>query len=251
MNLAKLALCALAALALTVGTSNAEVVATYQQPKRQDFQAVSADFQRAHLLERIADFINRTIRVPGLVTLTMNECGQPNAFYRPEQRTIVLCYELLEDVGNSVRTDFRGSSFETMGDVVGGTLMFVTFHELGHALVHVLDVPIFAREEDVADAISTYFMLHFQNRMSAIVGAGWFNDRGAAQLTNQQFGNEHSLGPQRKFNVMCLAVGNDPTTFSALAERAGLPRERAVRCATEYARLDSAVHKQLGRFLVH
>ena len=236
-------------LALCVGPAHAEFVARYAEPESAKYRHVSADFQQRKLLETLARYLNDAVQVPGVVSLVFTECGQSNAYYRPSTRSVVMCYELMEEVAGKVLQDFRSSSFEAVSDVTFGTVMFFLFHEVGHALVDVLMLPILAREEDSADAIATYFQLNSAMRFPSVIGAAWFFDSMSASLTNQQFSDEHSFGPQRKFNVLCFAFGSDPTAFSKMAQSAGLSVERANRCGDEYARLDSSVRKLLGRNL--
>ena len=41
-------------------------------------------------------------------------------------------------------------------DAIVGGFVSTLLHETGHAIFHLLDIPIFGREEDAADAIAAY-----------------------------------------------------------------------------------------------
>lgn len=63
--------------------------------------AVAAQWVRdSHLLEQLQDLLNQFQFPPGavMVRLYAQNCPKPNAFWNPEQRAIVLCYELVEHI---------------------------------------------------------------------------------------------------------------------------------------------------------
>ena len=43
-------------------------------------------------------------------------------------------------------------------EAVAGAFIFVFFHELGHALIDVYELPITGREEDAVDQLSTWIL---------------------------------------------------------------------------------------------
>ena len=71
------------------------------------------------------------------------------------------------------------------------------FHELGHALSNVLDLPITGKEEDAVDQLSTFLLAEGDddNEASALNGAYWFlleaQQRGP--IVKRLFADEHSL----------------------------------------------------------
>ena len=55
---------------------------------------------------------------------------------------------------------------QQLTEFVVGNMLFVFVHEMGHALVHEMDVPVLGREEDAADAFATLTMLKVGTKMS-------------------------------------------------------------------------------------
>jgi len=231
------------------GVASAEVVGRYGTPKSPKFQQTLERFQRGKLLEGLAWYVNTHIRIPDQVVLKMDECGQVNAFYVPASRTVVICLELVESIGEAARRDFSATEGRAVADVMAGAILFVIFHEMGHALVHTLRLPIFGREEDAADAIATYLQLRSPNKLYVVIGAAWMNER-LPEFQASPMWDEHSLGAQRKFNIICHALGSDPIAFRLLAERAGLDQARASRCKAEYDQLEYAVRKLIGSYRI-
>lgn len=225
--------------------ASAETVAAYGPPRNPAYRPMADAFRRAQMLEGMARVVDGNVRMPGRLVVAMAECGTPNAYYRRDRRAVVLCYELLDDIGRGIAADFQGRPVEQVADVTAGALFFVLFHEVGHALVDILGVPVLGKEEDAADAISTYLILRHPQASSGIAGAAWFfRDKGTA-YTTRQFGNEHALDPQRQLNIACWAFGRDPTAFGALARELDLPEARARRCGDEYLKLHASMKNLL------
>jgi Putative metallopeptidase len=102
--------------------------------------------------------------------------------------------------------------------VLGNTL-FVMAHEMGHALINQMDMPVLGREEDAADsfAVVTALNMHsgFSERVLIEAGKGWVlsSKRDKKQGNALAFYDEHGLDLQRAYNVVCMMVGSDPEKF--------------------------------------
>ena len=112
--------------------------------------------------------------------------------------------------------------------------------------------PLFGREEDAADQLSTLLMLQFGNSvaLTTIKGAysAWHHlhaddlasSKGVIRPSDES--DEHSISLQRSYNILCMAYGKDPETFKELAD-ALLPRVRRTNCAYEYQQAALAFRK--------
>jgi len=227
-------------LTLATGPAQAQLVAAYATAPEPLYQHYVHPLREQQALEVLAQTINNKVRWPRPVALTLAPCGQVNALYDPVHFKVLNCSELLADLDRRATQELRQLPANLASDVVLGALLFVVYHEVGHALVHTLKLPVLGREEDAADAISTYFLLNLAKPGVGVMGATWFN---------RSFADEHSLGEQRKFNIVCLALGSNPTGFAPLAEKAQLPPERAARCPAEFRQLQTSVHQLLGAYL--
>jgi hypothetical protein len=129
---------------------------------------------------------------------------------------------------------------QARAEFVFGNMLFVTVHELGHALVSELDLMVLGREEDVADAYATVGVLKcgadFSRRVLVEATKGWFltaqRDRKAGEVP--QYYERHGLDEQRAYQIVCLMVGSDPVRFKDLADEAGLPEGRRRSCGWDY-----------------
>jgi Putative metallopeptidase len=220
----------------------------YSDVRNPEFAQINEQFRQQRMLESIADDLNASIAIPENVVITFKECGQPNAFWNPRDRQIVMCYELMAQMTE----DFKAvaKTQEQLGEMVGGALTFAFIHELGHCLIDVLKLPSTGREEDAVDQLSTFVLIGLkgeEGERMAISGAiSWGiqyeklkqTGKTAAEL-DMLWADEHSMDGQRFYNILCWVFGHNPNKYMALVNDP-LPEARAVRCPGEYSRLANA-----------
>lgn len=200
-------------------------------------------------LRELASGLSANLKLPKSLHLRYAECGEANAFYDPASRTISLCFELIEQLAE----DFgrRLDDDEELADAVAGAYTFIALHEVGHALVDVLELPITGREEDAVDQLSAWLLIGEDDGNAAVLNAAMaFSIAGEGyELADGDFADSHSLDQQRYFNMVCWVYGSNPERQAALAEEAGLPSARAEGCAEEYARIDASWSKLLAPYV--
>ena len=107
------------------------------------------------LYKQTAQDLNEYFVLPHEVQLTSDECDQVNAFYVPadadKPAQIVMCTEL---VGAIVRRSGAQATERTPDFAVFSQLYFILLHEVGHALIDVLDLPVVGQEEDAVDQLA-------------------------------------------------------------------------------------------------
>lgn len=203
--------------------------------------------RNSRFAEGLAAGLSLGITLPQQVVVAVGECGQSNAFYTSAKKALIICDELFLQVIQGIQRDYaRKATPEEIKSISTGALMFIVMHEIGHALIDLLQLPVLGREEDAADQIGVFFLLHMNKAPEALAGAVWFFRPNTFFYTRRHFGDEHSVGPQRQANLMCWAVGKDPGRYQYLLRSGVLTRERAPKCADEYAKLDSSMRRLLG-----
>lgn len=238
------------AVPITARAEGQSFIALYSPGHTPEFLAFNSELARKHSLEDIAEKLSSQIYLPEPVGLTIAECGNANAFYNSQYRLISICYELFGQMTIGIQRSFNGiASPQEINDAISGGIAFVLLHELGHALVHILDLPLLGREEDAADQIAAYLILQSSDNIStsAIAGALWFFRSGSALFyTRRHFSDTHSLGQQRQSNLACWAYGKDAIRYQYLLVGEHLTHERSLGCSGEYQKLESTVRKLLG-----
>jgi hypothetical protein len=123
--------------------------------------------------------------------------------------------------------------------VVGNT-MFVMAHEMGHALIGQMNMPVLGREEDAADSFAIVTALKMGTGLSERVlieaAKGWVlaSKRDTKQGNALSFYDEHGLDLQRAYNAVCFMFGSDPEKYKALAADTKLPEKRQSSCVVDW-----------------
>ncbi|MEL7261235.1 MAG: DUF4344 domain-containing metallopeptidase [Pseudomonadota bacterium] len=120
---------------------------------------------------------------------------------------------------------------------VEANLLSVFYHELGHAMIDVLALPVFGQEEDAADVASILMIDAFYDDDVALDLAydTAFGFWAEAELADGAvYWDVHGPDAQRFFNTVCLFYGADPEGRSEFAEDMDLPEARAETCPEEY-----------------
>ena len=220
-------------------------LAEYEPVSSPALRDLRARLVASRLLDTVAAGLNDTLRIRENVVIAASECSEANAFYRPEARRVTLCYELLEDLNN------RFSSHPQADILAAGTTAFVLLHEVGHALIHVLDLPTTGREEDAVDQLATLLMLGEGpvGDSLAFAAAAWFlQSASRARINPLAFADEHGLDAQRVYSILCWVHGRDPVRYPQIVKEGWLPVSRAERCPAEYSRISRSWSRLLAPF---
>jgi len=222
---------------------------SYVPPKNPAHQPIYEQLKKIRFLERLRQFLT-PFRLPRVLLVKVEGCdGDANAFY--ENNVITICYEIIEQLENTMPAETTAAGVKPI-DAVAGPLFDTGLHEFGHALFDMLRVPVFGREEDAADQVSAYLMLHLGTvevrRLIGGVAYAYETDAVAATkpLTMTQFADEHGTPAQRFYNVLCVAYGADKQLFGDIVEKGYLPKDRAEDCEDEYKQVAHAYEKLIG-----
>jgi hypothetical protein len=210
----------------------------YVEPKDASHVELYATLKKIRILEQLQEFLS-PVRLPRRIMIRTQGCdGVKTAKF--DSDTITVCYEYFDFILKHVpKMQQQGL---TARDALIGPTVDMLLHEFGHALLRVLDIPFFGKEEDVADSVATYLLLTFckEDSRRLIVGASSLAD---AETQEEQgkvpeprdLADAHSLPAQRHFNRWCLAYGADQDLFSDAIENGVLPPNRAKWCRYEWA----------------
>ncbi|GIT93063.1 hypothetical protein JANAI62_35210 [Jannaschia pagri] len=130
---------------------------------------------------------------------------------------------------------------ESIDAFVEGNVLGIFYHEMGHALIHIEEIPIFGQEEDAADVFSVVLtealwepdyalQLAYDHALGFDAEA---QDR-ADDGDDVAWWDVHGPDEQRFYNTVCLYYGADPDNRTTYADDMGLPAERAEYCPEEF-----------------
>jgi hypothetical protein len=123
----------------------------------------------------------------------------------------------------------------SFADFTDNNLLAIFYHELGHAVIDQMQVPIFGQEEDAADTLSILMIDAFYEPDAAediaydSAALFW-----AEAQNDPAYWDTHGPDEQRYFNTVCLFYGADPDGRAEFARELDLPEERAEGCEDEY-----------------
>jgi hypothetical protein len=136
-------------------------------------------------------------------------------------------------------------------DFVIGNMLFVGFHEMGHAVADQFHLPTLGRAEDAADSFATITLLDAGSEFSINVlvqaARGLFlsDRRDRKQHEELDFSESHGLDKQRAYQIICLMVGSDQEQFKELADWVRMTRDRQRTCTNDYEDAKYAWHSLL------
>ena len=227
---------------------------SYERPNDPRLFETYTAWQEGKLLESMRGDVLRRFNVENLLSLSLRNCGQSNAYYRSDVKEIVMCWELLGAVIDSSARRF-GSNRDLMINATISTFIFILYHELGHALVDLKKTATFGREEDNADQIAALLLLennlrknHAESNVAMLGVFDFWQANNNQYLSRHELTGQHSPGLQRAFNVICWAIGSDPVSrYKHLAQMTKFPVQRIDSCVKEYQRATNALNELINQ----
>ena len=212
--------------------------------------------QSGRVLEDMAEYINGYLKLPYDIELVGAQCGDPNAFWSAADKRITMCYEFTD----LFLTVFNTNPDEHVTDPAKAAINATNataYHELGHAVISIYDLPATGRLEDAADQLSAYMWLvpdeDIKNDAPEVVKdfAEMFKRYSANRrdLINDDFAAEHSLDLTRMYNLACWVYGSNPTANADIVAQVGLPQSRVDRCQFEFDAIEKAWRKLLAPYV--
>ncbi|HEX8265357.1 MAG TPA: DUF4344 domain-containing metallopeptidase [Pyrinomonadaceae bacterium] len=201
------------------------------------YERLNQEMRQEKILESASRDLNKALALPYDITLVTKDCGQINAFYQPSERSITICYEMMEFYSKLFGQKYNQ---EEANQKMAEALQFIFLHELGHALIDAYQLPVTGNEEDAADKLSSYINIKELGESgggarAAIAAAQAFGMQ--SEMTGNKdlpFYDEHALDQQRFYNILCQLFGSNPNKYEVLVKDGTLPEPRAVRCPSEF-----------------
>jgi hypothetical protein len=228
------------------GLGNPQIEIAYVAPTNANYLPIYVRLKKLQVLEELQQFLT-PLKLPRKLTVHVDQCG---AVYRPYKAggPATICYELAEQIEAAA-----GKADPSMKEMVlVGTFVQAVFHEVGAAVLDVLQAPVWGRRDDAADRLAGFIMLQFGEEVArqTVIGTAVFLEASGKNWTGKDFANAASPEAQRYFNFLCMAYGGAPKTFEFLVkpddkQHTILPPDRADRCKDEYAQVRKAFNLRI------
>ena len=244
--------CAQSQPSATQGDQPNRIVIEYGAPVDADLLDLYEIMKIKGSLEKIQKILS-PLRLPEELMVKTTECGKVDAWYRREKSrpTVTICYELVKHILGLLPKETTAGI--TADDAKIGQVLWLTLHEVGHAVFDIFQVPIFGHEEDAADNFATYVMLQFEEARRLIGGAAWawsaymreYKSNPVVQVRLATFASDHGQPQERFYNLLCLAFGSNRVLFANLVQEGYLPAARARNCQFDYKAMAQAFQKEI------
>jgi hypothetical protein len=219
----------------------------YKEPTNPAHRPIYERLKKRQVLEQYRDFMS-PLRLKRSLVVALEGCnGDVNAYYQGNNQLsrIKYCYDFLAYKDRLISDTDVLPNFRRE-DAIVGSFVGVLLHETGHAIFHLLDIPIWGREEDAADAAAAYVSLQFGETTArriltgvAFVWRAWelARTKGGGGRRFEDYSGTHGTDAQRFYNTLCIALGSDivekTNTFRDFVQL--LPERRRAFCAREYS----------------
>ena len=200
-------------------------------------------------LETHIDYVNAGYKFPFELNVVLGADDGP--LYDPELNEVWFPYEFADDIETAF---IKGEYYEDrLPDAIEGVMAHTFYHELGHALVENLALPVLGMEEDAVDALATLFLIHQKNEQEgvfmALAAADAFDAEdlmtSSTHIEEEAFYAAHSFDLQRFYRAICLIVGSEPENMLAILNDLDWDEEKQAECYWEYKDKSAAADKLL------
>lgn len=235
----------------TAASGKVEVIYEDDAIKPENQDAVD-QLRESGVLEQLADWINERVALSHDMEVRVTDDvpeGVEDMVTQPDGRTIFVTASWLTEthgiVAEMVKEINRPAVFPeekfNADDLNVLTNQYIFGHEMGHALMRNLMLPITGFEEDSADGFASFYYVNKGDSDPVIAGAMFFDAfaRQQGDPTMEQFASDHPITQQRVYNFLCLLDGSDPDKWQGpLVDEGYLPESRAPLCPQEWAWLN-------------
>lgn len=176
------------------------------------------------------------------VGVVFMECGVQNAYYDPESKSILFCYEMIE-LFTAMSAFYEDE--KSRSEYLTANMFFALNHEIAHAMIDIYELPVLGKEEDAADQLATLigsskaeYNFHAALSYRILDSLGY----------DSPYYDEHPLNEQRYYNLLCWTYGSDPITHYDIVYEEYLPSSRAVGCQNEFEKLEESWDELLSPY---
>ena len=215
----------------------------FEEPGK-NFEYLASLFYNNNFSEVLAD-MDRIFQLEKPIGIVFTQ-GKPGPLYY--NGIIHLTYEFFHSMNilayNEMEKDPEKRAFLLLD-----LAEFILYHEIGHALIHQLDIPVLGKEEDAVDQFAAIISSQLDLEDTAITAAEFFDLQSSMKETkikSFEFWDSHSLDEQRMYSIICLIYGNEPDVYEDLAKDYEFNDTKREDCKYDFFRANRSWGRLLG-----
>ncbi|MCJ7680765.1 MAG: DUF4344 domain-containing metallopeptidase [Candidatus Aminicenantes bacterium] len=221
-----------------------------QSPDNPDFQEIADFIEEGGRFRELIDHLNENFALPSDITIIFTEGDGP--YFDPENLEIIMNYDFLSMLVSLLIENDYAETDEELEVALLDITEFIFYHEVGHALIHILDIPVVGKEEDAVDSLSALIITIALEEPDILITAAdfwWMMSEQNDEFDDADFWDEHSLDIQRFYSIICWVYGSDPDKYADLIREEGFDEDRADRCIDEFQKLNDSWMTLLSPYL--
>lgn len=227
-------------------------VLQFEVPRDPQQKEIMNNLKHDLSFHQIVAKLNSSLELPKDITVLFRE-DHEGPYFDNEINAVVMTYGFILETEEAFNSIQYAQTPHELHDAIMGATEFAFYHELGHALIQVLHIPILGKEEDAVDNLATIMLNEFtENGSSAVIyAADLFDieDMARSKIGEEDYWDEHSMDAQRFYSVICMLYGSDTKEFSFLIEDLEIPKDRADLCEIDYQRIMESWLMVLGPYI--
>lgn len=200
---------------------------------------IKKDLIESGVINQVTSFINSQLSLRYPLRIVFGNDDGP--LYDDETKDIIIPYGFIDEVNER----FQYANYTKRGistrDATFDALIHTLFHEFGHAIIPMFDIPVLGKEENTVDNLATVILLeYFDDGANIAISAADLFDLESEDIetyTDDDFKGEHGLESQRYYNTLCMIYGSQPNKNRHIKKKAGFSQERADLCEEDYERI--------------
>ncbi|HWO24738.1 MAG TPA: DUF4344 domain-containing metallopeptidase [Kofleriaceae bacterium] len=195
-------------------------------------------------ITKITEAFDQNLRLPRPLAVSFEECGTVNAFYMPAKHAVVMCHDFYDDLIKL----FADAGHDERKSVLiaDGAFVFTFLHELGHALVGELGLPITGSGESAADELATLILAGSPKaKLIALAGAAKFEAKMKKPGRKTPYFSTHPADNVRFESVLCLLYGSDKAEYGELMKQYKVSPSKLAYCERDTPQRLAAWKKML------
>jgi len=185
-------------------------------------------------IANMVDRLNATFKLPYNVYIRFIWMGEINAEYDPNDRSINFSLEMIDFLYSSYQKYYTGSRLD---EAVNNSIVFFLFHEVGHALKDIYELPIPGNQESAVDDFACFLLTNRNDdatEKAALDGANSFVLLSKSSTVKAPYWDEHPFDEQRFFYILCKLYGKNPGKYQGVASQYKLPESWQSKCVEGY-----------------
>lgn len=204
-------------------------------PQNKEDTIALKEIKNAGTVQDVINFLNKDMILPRTITIIVG--AEDGPLYDPETIQIEIPYSFITEMKEFFSKDYKINDEQiTPKQAAQDVLLHTLFHEIGHALIDILNLPTTGKEEDAVDNLATLLLIEFYENGSDIAlsaaEAFAYENETIDEFEDQDFWDEHSLDIQRYYSTLCLIYGGDPENYKDIISELG--EERSELCIEDY-----------------